>query len=419
MSPSEAAVDVCVVGGGVIGVAITYELASRGCRVALVERELDLGRGCSYGNAGLIVPSHSMPLQNPASLRQGLHWLFQTESPLSIHVRPSRELIRWLAAFTKSCTRGRSERTMQLIRDLGIVSRELHAELALSVLSESTFRRDGCLNVYETDDMLRAGEAEARRITREGLEFRVFRGDDLRAFEPMLNDEVAGAIYFEREAHCDPYAFVQALGSAARRSGADIQLGCEVLSIAVKNLVHVATTTGELRAETLVLATGAWSRFLAHGLQLQLPIEPAKGYHVDLEGGDNKPSAPLAFHGARLTVTPLPGRIRLCGSFELGGLDMRFNERKVRTLLAVGNHYVPTLRGRRVQGVWRGLRPCTPDGLPVVGRIPREPQVVVATGHCMMGLTLAPITARLVAELVVGDRPSFDLTPFSAARFLR
>jgi D-amino-acid dehydrogenase len=391
--------EVVVVGGGAIGVSAAYELARRGIRVTLLERGA-LGGGCSSGNAGLVCPSHSRPLATPAALAEGLRGLLHSDSPLSL--RPRRATLAWLARFAAASRAGGVERATDAIRLLSVASLELHAELAAL---GTGFERRGTLSVYETEARLAAGRTEAER---SGLTSRGLTPQEARQLEPALTGVFAGAIFFPDEAHVDPLRYVRAVGEAAAKAGADVQTGVDVQSLA-----PLETSSGRLRPRTVVLAAGAWTGTLA-----RVPVTGGKGYHVDVESADGDPHVPLLLQEARSALTPLDGRLRLAGLLEVAGLDERPNPTRIEAM----RHAAARVLGRDERtpiDVWTGLRPCTPDGLPVIGRPAAQPDLVLATGHAMKGLSLAPVTGRLVAELVTGEPPSHDLTPFSPDRFRR
>ena len=389
--------DVVVVGGGAIGVSAAYELARRGLRTTLLERG-ELAAGCSSGNAGLICPSHSLPLATPAALAEGIRGLTRRDAVFSI--RPRRDTLGWLARFAASCRTERAERGLHAIRGLSVASLALHAELEPL---GTGFERRGILSVYETEARFAAhapaGPAQA------------LRPDEARALEPALSGEIAGAVYFPDEAHVDPLRYVRAVGEAAARAGAAIETNVEVRSLA-----PLETSAGRLRPQTIVLAAGVWSAGLARGLGVRVPLTGGKGYHVDLEPGEGDPRVPMLLQEARAAVTPLPDRLRLSGTLEIAGLDATPSPARVDALRRAARR-VLAHDGRRELDLWTGLRPCTPDGLPVIGRAAAAPSLILAAGHAMKGLSLAPVTGRLVAELATGETPSHELGAFSPNRF--
>jgi D-amino-acid dehydrogenase len=396
--------EVVVVGGGAIGVSAAYELARRGVRTTLLERGA-LADGCSSGNAGLVCPSHSHPLATPATLAEGVRALLRSDSALSI--RPRRDTLTWLARFASACRSGHVEHATDAIRSLSVASLAMHAELATL---GTGFERRGILSVYESNARFADDRREAER---SGLTARVLSPGETRTLEPAVRCAIAGGIFFPDEGHVDPLRYVQAIGEAAASAGADVQTGVEVRSLTSQT---VETSGGSLRPRTVVLAAGAWTAQLARGLGVSVPITGGKGYHLDFAPTEGDPRVPILIQGARSALTPLAGRLRVAGTLEVAGLDLRRNEARIEAMRR-GAMRVLGHDGREVIDVWAGLRPCAPDGLPVIGRPAAAPSLVIATGHAMKGLSLAPVTARLVAELVAGETLSHDLGPFSPDRF--
>lgn len=409
--------DVLVVGGGAVGAVSALELARRGARVTLLERGPQLAAGCSAGSAGLICPSHSYPLAGPAALRNGIRWMLRRDSPLYVRARPA--ILPWLARFAAASTTARAEAGMRLVRSLSLASLELHAALA-AVGIDTGFTRAGILNVYETEAGFATGRREAEVHAGAGLRSERVDAQRAKALEPALVGPLAGAVFYPDEAHCDPEQFVRAVGSAAVEAGAKIRLGVEVLGLRRNGSGPVAldTTSGPLVAETVVIAAGAWTPELVRELGVFVPVEGGKGYHIDLEAGEGDPKVPVFLQEARVIATPLPGRLRIAGTLELSGLDLSVDRERLDAMLRASQR-VLRLGGRRVIEVWRGLRPCAPDGLPILGRSPGLDRVVLATGHAMMGLTLAPVTGRLVADIAAGEAPSHDISALRPDRFRR
>ena len=395
-----------VVGGGAIGVSIAYELARRGARVTLLERG-GLGRGCSAGNAGLVCPSHSAPLATPAALREGMRSLVRADSAFSI--RPRRATLDWLVRFAAACRKADVHRATDAIRSLSIASLELHAELAAL---GTGFERRGTLSVYETEERFAAGRVEAAR---SGLRSRVLEGAEAAALEPALAGSIAGGILFPDEAHLDPSRYVEAVAEAAAAAGADLQTGVEARALESGSVV---TSRGSLHPRAVVVAAGVWTAPLARTAGVDVPVTGGRGYHLDLAPLPGDPRVPTLLQEARCALTPLEGRLRVAGLLDIVGRELQVDQRRIEALRRAAARVLGH-DGREVIDVWAGLRPCAPDGLPVIGRPSGLPGVVLATGHAMKGLSLAPVTGRLVAELVAGEPPSHDLAPFSPDRFRR
>jgi D-amino-acid dehydrogenase len=378
---------VVVIGCGAIGACTALELARRGVSVTIVDRGPEPAWGCSAGNAGLITPGHSLPLASPENLRQGLLWLPRRDSPLRL--APRLELVPWLARYVAASTASRAERGGRVLAELAAKSLELHAGLAANGL-DTGFRRSGCLYVYESQGA----------FERSSMPGKLLGADEARELEPGLRGEIAGAFYEPNEAICEPRRFVFAVVRAAKEAGAKMQLRTDVRRIS------------DLRADRVVVAAGAWT-----GRLVPVPVVAGKGYHVDLASAPGDPRMPVFAQEARVIATPFSDRLRLAGTLELCGLESRFGPSRVEAVRRAGERLLGPLPRDRDLEVWAGLRPCTPDGLPVLGPVAGAENVVVASGHATLGLTLAPITGRLVAEFVTGQRPSIDLAPLSPDRF--
>lgn len=381
--------EVVVVGGGAIGVCSALELARRGASVTLLERGPKLASGCSAGNAGLICPSHSAPISNPASLRNGIRWMWKRDSPFYLRPRPA--VLPWLARFALAARH--AEEGTRVIRALSNESLELHAQLGEEL--DTSFERSGTLNVYSTDETLQAGAAEAER---SGLRFDVLDAGETQELEPSLMGPVVGSVRYPDEARVDPELFVAAAGRAAEAAGVEIRTGVEVRSLA------------ELQADVVVVAAGAWSKEL-----VRLPLEGGKGYHIDFERSPDDPRRPTWLQETWTIATPLHGKLRLSGTLELAGLDLSISQPRVDAIRRGGDRWFRGLAARTVTETWAGLRPCLPDGLPAIGWL--DGRTLVATGHAMKGVSLAPVTAKLVGQLVSGEQPGHDLAPLDPKRF--
>ncbi|MDN5856785.1 MAG: FAD-dependent oxidoreductase [Actinomycetia bacterium] len=410
--------DVVVVGGGVIGIAVAYELAQSGAEVTVLERGGDLAWECSAGNAGMVTSTHALPLASPTALMQGLRWMWRRDSPFKL--RPRARLLPWLARFAAASTPTRAERAGDLLVELTQRGLELHSALADSGLDTSLVRR-GMVDAYETSGGVEFGRAEINARRALGLTGELLTTEQLLEAEPALSTSLAGGAFYPDEAHCDPLRFTQALGAAAAELGVRVRPRVEVLALEMSagRITALQTTSGRITADKIVLAAGVWSAGLARDLGLYLPIEAGKGYHVDMDAGSKTPRLPVYMMESKVVATPLNERIRLSGTLELDGMDTRVDPVRVGAIVRAGERHFPAIRGALSRDVWRGLRPCAPDGLPLIGPVDGVENLVVATGHGMAGTTLAPITAKLVSEVLQGVPPSVELDLMRPDRFRR
>ena len=411
-------VDVAVIGGGVVGVASAAFLAERGARVVLLERG-EICSGASYGNAGWISPSHGTPLPSPGVVRQALRWLLDADSPFYVKPRFDLELALWLLEFLRASSAARARSTLRANRELILASLALYEKLAAEPGSDFGFARRGLVVACESPDGMEHARAELDALAELGGGGRELGNAELRALVPQLSPELRGGIYFPADAHLDPERLVQALARRAAANGAALWTRQEVLELELRGrrIERLVATRGELRAAEVVLAAGAWSPQLGAQLGLRLPVQAAKGYSVTVRRPADFGEHPVLLSEAKVALTPLGDALRFAGTLELAGLDLRVNARRVAAILRAVERFLPGLAaGPRIE-TWRGLRPLTPDDRPIIGRPRAFENLVVATGHGMSGISQAPMTAQLVAEICRGEAPGLPLGPFSPDRF--
>ncbi len=408
--------DVLIIGGGIIGVCSAYYLARHGLKVTLVEQN-EICSGASYGNTGLIVPSHSFPISAPGVVAKGLKWLLNMESPLYIRFRFDIDLLAWLCKFWRSCTEENVKRSLPLLAALQRDSLSLFEQFACNGLKFG-FQRKGTMTVFKTQQGFEESVKEAELLRKQGIEFEVLSEEEVRKKEPLVSESVIGGIYFPGDAHLDPAKFVLAIAEQVKQMGADIFTKSKVVGFEVKgrHVVSVQTTKGEHQADMVILTAGAWSPNLTRSLGVKLPIQPAKGYSITLYEPDRIPSIPLMLNEVRVAVTPIDGRLRLGGTLELAGLDLSINQRRLNAIRHGVEQYLLSIKCQREE-VWCGLRPCTPDGLPIIGRPSKLDNLFIASGHGTLGVSLGPITGKIVALLVCGETVDWDLQLLSPDRF--
>ncbi len=413
--------EVLIIGGGVIGVCAAYYLSAAGHGVTLIEKQGEICpvEASSYGNAGLIVPSHSIPLAAPGVLGQGLRWLLDADSPFYIRPRLDPELIRWLWRFRGACAEGPMRRAIPVLADLGRTSSHLLRELVTSEGLDCGYDEKGWLLIYQDRRAFDQAVEEAELLREFGIASEVLDGDGVRRKEPNVLPAVVGGVYFPEDAHLIPHRFVGELARRAASRGVRLQIGTEVLGFetAGRRVSAVVTTRGRFTPEQVVWAAGAWTPILARGLGLRLPIEAAKGYSVTVRRPAIAPGVPLYLGERKVAVTPMGPLVRLGGTLELAGLDLTVSRRRVEAILRAAREYLPGMAELELVELWRGLRPVTPDGLPLIGRSRRVENLIVACGHGMLGVTQGPVTGKLVAEIVAGTMPSVDLGPLRVERF--
>ena len=436
------AYDVAIVGGGAVGVATAHALAASGARVILLERDR-LGRGCSYGNAGLVVPGHSLPLATPRALRQGLRWLLTGGGPFSVNFRADPALWGWLMRYLLACRSAVMHRTILALNSLAAASLERYRALA-EQLSPFGFERRGWLYVYTDPNFLAVALAEASELRIGKSTWKAVDAVEARRLCPRLSERIIGGIFYPDEAHLQPYAAVRSLAERARSLGAELREGTTVhgLRIEADRLAAVQVEGEELAVGWCVLATGAESpgmldRFgratgssLLRRIGRRLPVQPARGHSLTWERPAEAPELPLMFGEAHVIATPMGPNLRMTTGLDLVGFRPGPDPGRLASIRAAAAAYLPGLALPGEPEAWYGFRPLTPDSRPIIGPLRRIPNLILATGHGQLGMTLAPITGQLVAGMIGGRdsassavasgielRPAFDPAPFSPSRF--
>jgi len=410
--------DVLVIGGGVIGVCSAYYLAERGFSVSILEQG-EIASGCSGANAGLIVPSFSIPLASPGTLRLWLRGMLKPRSPFSVRLRIDPPFFHWLRQFQKACRSKPMLQGLRVLRDLNQASSKLFEELISRESLECDYRKDGWLMAYKTEKDFQKAVKETQLLQDHDIEAKILSSDETLKMEPALKAELSGGLFFPEDAHLDPAKFVQSLADRLRERRVDIHLQTEVLDFEESKgkIAAVRTSRGEYQPQHVVLAAGAWSPKLARNLGLKLPVQPAKGYSISVKRPELCPRTPLYLSEVKVVLTPLGESLRLAGTMELAGLNLRVNPRRAETIMRQVEEYLRPAVNLEINEIKCGLRPCSPDGLPIIDRCPGYDNLFIATGHGMLGITLAPLTGKLVSQLVGHQTPDIDLASLSATRF--
>lgn len=412
--------DILLIGGGVIGLCSAYYLLQEGHRVRILDQS-DMTGGCSYGNAGMIVPSHFTPLAAPGMISKGIGWMFQPESPFYIHPRADLSLLSWGLKFYKASRQGRVDKAMPALRDLSLLSRRLYTEISQPGIFDFSFKAKGLMMLCKTETVAEEEARTAATGNRLGIEARVLNREEIRRMEPNFQPDVISAVYYPGDAHCNPGQFMQGLKSEVVSQGGEFFPNTRVNGFRTRGrtITGLDTSGGILQAGEIILCNGSESGKLGRPLGLHLFLQAGKGYSMTLEEGGSKLNYPTILCDARVTLTPMADQLRIGGTMEIGRPDQQIDPRRVRGILKAIPQYYPgfNLSKDISTRVWSGLRPCSPDGLPYLGRTGKYDNLIIATGHAMMGLSLGPATGKIVSDLVEGRKPEISLDLFSPDRY--
>lgn len=413
--------NILIVGGGVVGLSTAWYLAERGHRVKVLDRGAPSRENCSYGNAGMLTPSHFVPLSAPGVVRNALKWMFDAESPFYVKPRLDRELLSWGWKFNRNATAKHVAAAAPLIRDLNLAGVAEYQQLARAWGDEFRLIERGILMVSRTEHGLEEEARTAALANRLGVPAEVLSADQVAAREPGIRMAIAGGVFYPRDAILSPALFMRALIRRLEEREVELIWNAEVFGWEIGTTrVHAARTRlGPMAADEFVVCGGSWSPSVVRDLGLRLPMQAGKGYSLTVPSPRETATRGIILTEARVAVTPMNGAMRFGGTMELAGLDERINPSRIRGIVGSACRYFPSLTKEDFEGIepWCGLRPCSPDGLPYIGRFGRFMNLSVATGHAMMGLSLGPITGKLMAEVIGGEEPSIPLDMLSPDRY--
>lgn len=414
---------VVIVGAGVIGLCSAYSCVRQGFDVTVVERNPNNRNGCSFGNAGLITPSHFIPLAAPGMMTLGLKWMLNPSSPFYVQPRLDPALFGWGMRFWRAANARQVRRAAPLLRDLSMVSRACFEELARLPGMDFGLVKSGLLMLCRTERALHEEVRVVEQARALGIPAEVLDATQIAALDPGVERSVLGAVHFPLDCHLSPARFMVALQGQLERSGVRFLWQSEVLDFKIdgQRRVHALETAGGdgIEADEFVVCGGAWSSELACKLGLRLPMQAGKGYSLTLKQPPELPGLCSILTEARVAVTPMGETLRVGGTMELAGLNEKINRVRVQGIIDSFCRYHPNFQPSDFAGVepWCGLRPCSPDGLPYVGRTGKFRNLSLATGHAMLGLSLGPVTGELIAEVLSGTGPSHDISMLSPDRY--
>lgn len=409
---------VTIIGGGIIGLSTAYFLTKQGHQVTVVEKG-NFSSGASYVNAGYITPSHIIPLASPGMITKGIKWMFNSESPFYVKPRLNSDFLKWSWAFKKSCTKSHVAKCIPVIKDINILSRELYQELKNTNEFDFHFEKKGLLMCYQTD---KVGEEEwnvGKKAIEQGLQVENLNKQEVKKIEPNIDFNIKGAVFFHSDAHMTPQEFMKKMHTYLKKQGVLFFENEEVIDVNTtnKSVDSITTTKQEITTDELVLATGSWSFNLAKKLGVNIPLQAGKGYRIDVKEPTGI-SVPAILCEAKVAVTPMQGFTRFAGTMEIAGINHTINKKRVNAIAKAAENYY---NGLKIDTKFKnnancGLRPCSPDGMPYIGRTQKFTNLTIATGHAMMGWSLGPATGKLVSEIINNQKTSINLTMFSPDR---
>lgn len=410
-----------IIGGGVVGLCSAWYLRKTGFEVAVVD-QADWSDGCSYGNAGMVVPSHIVPLAAPGVIAKGLRWMFDAGSPFYIRPRLDWALARWLWQFYRSCSEEKVRQAMPLLRDFNQWSKDLYREFAEEEGFAFSYEEKGILMLYKTPKAGREEEEAAEKAHALGMRAQKLDASGVRQIETSIRTDVLGAVYYPGDAHLYSNQFMQQLLAALRKMNVSFMPGHKISGFKTQKgkISHLIFTNQAAEAVgEVVLAAGSWSAKILKKLGIKMLMQDGKGYSVTMPSPALRPGIPSILLEAKVALTPMGQDLRAGGTLEISGHKSDVSMPRVEGILKALPQYYPELKVETPprEKIWYGFRPCTPDGLPYIGRSKAFSNLTIATGHAMMGMSMGPASGKLVAEILANRPTSLDIGLLAPERF--
>lgn len=409
-----------VIGGGIIGLSSAYYLNKSGWDVTVVDKT-DMLDSCSYGNLGMIVPSHFVPLASPGMVSQGIKWMFNNKSPFYVKPSLNPDLISWGLKFVKSATQKHVEASAEHLLALNLYSKKLYEQLATEPIFDFGLETKGILMYYKTR---KVGEEEVHlgeKAKQMGLDVVALTKAEIQELEPGIDLDVLGAVHYKCDAHLYPNHLIAQLLSSLKNSGVKFKSNSAVQRIVKegKKIKKVIISDDELEGDVVVMAAGSWLPQLTKMAGVSISLMPGKGYSFTIKQPDKKLNIPAILCEAKVAITPMNGGMRYGGTMEIAPVNSKINMNRVKGIVeSVGKYFSNIdLKMPKEKEVWYGFRPCTPDGLPYIGYANKVDNLLIAGGHAMSGLSLGPATGKVIADLAGNRKTEVDIKAFDTARF--
>jgi D-amino-acid dehydrogenase len=413
--------NIIVIGGGIIGTCSAYYLLQQGHNITIVDKT-DMLDGCSYGNAGYVCPSHFVPMATPGIVKKGFKWMANSKSPFYVQPRLSMSLIDWGLKFIKSANNTHIKTSAIPLRDIAILSKKLYEELCDVPGFDFYYEKKGLLDFFRTEENAHHGEAIVEESKKLGLDASLLTKQEVEKLEPGINMDIKGAVFYECDAHLYPNKLMRDMIAFLKKNGVSMQTGEEVKNFITEgNIIKgVRTNSSEYFGDNVVLATGAWSREVASKLNLKIPLVGGRGYSLTFEDLPFKINHPIILSEGKVALTPMANnKIRFGGTMEITSVTTPPRMNRVKGILESVKRYFPDvdIPFPSPDQIWYGYRPCSADGLPYIGKVNQYKNLVIATGHSMLGLSLGAATGKLVSEIINDEPASMDIKPFNPGRF--
>ena len=410
----------CIVGGGVIGIACAHYLNLAGYQVTVIDRST-IGGACSHANCGYVCPSHVLPLTVPSAIPMAMKSLLQPRSPFKVKFSLSPSYVSWMLQFGRRCREKVALAAGHHLKSILDSSLDEYKKLIVSQQIDCEWRESGLLHVFQTKRALDTFAHENDWIQSEyHCGAKRIAAADLPTLDPTLRSDLAGGFLHEEDACLRPDLLNKNWRLNLESRGVRFIENCDLQNVvrdADGKVSELVTSQENRTADVYVFAVGAWSEQLAQELNFKLPIQPGKGYSVTLENPSARPTLPMLFPEKKIGVSPFGDGFRIGSMMEFVGFDDAIPEYRVQQLKDSVRPFFNFELNETEQERWYGYRPMTYDTLPIIGPAPGIANGFFATGHSMLGVSMAPATGRLIAEMITQQPVHLNTQAFSPARF--
>ncbi len=407
-----------IIGGGIIGLCTAYFLQKEGHQVTVIDQS-NMDGGASYVNAGYISPSHFVPLSAPGVVKKGIQWMFDPSCPFYVKPRTNIDFLKWAWAFNKSCNPVHVKKSIPVIRDIAVMSHELYEDIENEDGFDFHFEKKGLLMLCQTEKMLEEEIKLVGMAKEVDLEAITLDREAVQLLEPKVKLNVVGATLYKCDSHTTPHEFMVNIKADLLKKGVKIISNEKVVDIDINNrlITGIRTNKQTYQADEFILSAGSWTGLVAKKLGMNLLLQAGKGYRINVTRNTGI-SYPAILAEAKVAVTPMNGLTRFAGTMEIAGINQDLNSVRIDAIAKAASNYYPEIEINEAEKLdsSSGLRPLSPDGVPYIGRSSKCKNMTIATGHAMMGWSMATGTGKLVSEIISERRLSMDIAPFSPDR---
>ena len=409
---------ILIVGGGIIGICSAYYLSKSGHDVTIIDK-YGMNSGASYVNAGYLSPGHIIPLAAPGVIKQGLKWMFNSSSPFYIEPRINVDFFKWLYAFNKSCSDNNIKSSIVPIIEMSLLSQELLKDIKKDNDMGFHYDQKGLLMLCKTEKSLEKEKEVVDLAVQNGLRAKILNQNEIKTIEPNINIDSIGAAYFYCDHHTTPAELISELKDFIQKKGVKCFTHTEIESFRIENnnIKSVNISNQNLGFDEYVLSAGTWTSKLCKKLGIELLLQAGKGYSVN-HSSKTGISCPAILVEPKCAITPMNGFTRYSGTMEISSINDKIRKNRVNAICDAVESFYPSVKIPEIDrnDAGYGFRPISADGVPYIGRTKNLKNVIIATGHAMMGWSMSTGTGKIVSEIVDQKQTSINIERFNPNR---